>query len=170
MNRIIKIVDGFPAVVVDHWHVIRDAEAAESDLIHASHRLIPLSHWHAFKEQKTHLPFAIAPWISSGEDFECLFEDIDEVPLIAVDFPSFRDGRGYSVAYLLRRRFNFRGELRAIGEVLRDQLKHMRQCGFDAFDVRSDKDIHQEILGLKDFSVRYQGTATEALPLFRRRL
>ncbi len=90
-------------------------------------------------------------------------------PLIAIDFPSFRDGRGYSLAYLLRRRLGWRGELRAVGEVLRDQLAHLRQCGFDAFAVRADKSVEDALKGLAGLSVLYGRSAIEPRPLFRRR-
>ncbi|MCY1525939.1 hypothetical protein D9M68_609400 [compost metagenome] len=91
------------------------------------------------------------------------------MPLIALDFPTFRDGRGYSQAYLLRTRLGWQGELRAIGEVLRDQLSHMRQCGFDAFAVRQDKSVEDALKGLAGISVQYGRSALEPRPLFRRR-
>jgi uncharacterized protein (DUF934 family) len=70
---------------------------------------------------------------------------------------------------LLRTRYGWAGELRAIGDVLRDQLNYMRRCGFDAFSVRSDKDIHDAIKSFSHYSVRYQGAVDNPLPLFRRR-
>jgi uncharacterized protein (DUF934 family) len=91
------------------------------------------------------------------------------VPLIALDFPSFRDGRAYSQAYLLRTRMGWQGELRAIGDVLRDQLSHMRQCGFDAFAVREDKSAEEALKGLAGTSVLYGRSVIEPRPLFRRR-
>ena len=91
------------------------------------------------------------------------------LPLIALEFPSFRDGRAYSQAYLLRTRLGWQGELRAVGDVLRDQLSHMRQCGFDAFAVREDKSATDALKGLNGISVLYGRSVLEPRPLFRRR-
>ncbi|MNR36788.1 hypothetical protein D3C85_1547560 [compost metagenome] len=88
--------------------------------------------------------------------------------LVAVDFPVFRDGRGFSSAYLLRTRYHWDGQLRAIGDVLRDQLNFMKRCGFDAFAVRADKNIDDAIKGFTEFTVAYQASVDEPLPLFRR--
>ena len=87
---------------------------------------------------------------------------------MAVDFPVFRDGRGYSTAFLLRQRLGFTRELRAIGDVLRDQVDFMRRCGFDAYAVRADKNIEDALNGFGEISVRYQGAIDEPRPLFRR--
>ena len=78
--------------------------------------------------------------------------------MVAVDFPKFADGRGYSIAYNLRARLGYTGELRAIGDVLRDQLFYMQRVGFDAFAVREDKNIHDALKGLTDFSEVYQAS------------
>lgn len=98
-------------------------------------------------------------------------EDILELarlPLIALDFPSFTDGRGYSNARLLRDRFNYKGELRAVGDVLRDQLFYMARCGIDSFALKAGKDIEGALAAFQDFSVTYQASADEPRPLFRR--
>jgi len=108
-------------------------------------------------------------WLSPDDDPQRLVGRLDELPLIAIDFPSFRDGRGYSLAYLLRSRLGWRGELRAVGDVLRDQLAHMRQCGFDAFAVREDKSVEDALKGLVGLSVLYGRSVIEPRPLFRRR-
>ena len=70
---------------------------------------------------------------------------------------------------LLREKHGFAGELRAIGDVLRDQLYYLRQCGFNAFAVRSDRNLEAALKGLSDFSDNYQATAARPVPLFRRR-
>ena len=108
-------------------------------------------------------------WLAPDDDPEELIWRLKEPALIAIDFPSFRDGRGYSLAYLLRSRLGWRGELRAVGDVLRDQLAHMRQCGFDAFAVREDKSVEDALKGLAGLSVLYGRSVIEPRPLFRRR-
>ena len=89
--------------------------------------------------------------------------------VIAVNFPKFSDGRGYSVGRLLRERYGFRGELRAVGEVARDHLHAMSQCGFDAFELRPGEDPQEALGAFSDFSEQYQATAAQPTPLFRRR-
>ncbi len=99
---------------------------------------------------------------------EALAPYFDRITLIAVDFPKFTDGRGYSTARLLRMRYGWSGELRAIGDVLPDQVFYMQRCGFDSFEVRADKKLDTALAALDTFSVRYQG-AEDELPLYRRR-
>lgn len=92
----------------------------------------------------------------------------DELPLIAIDFPKFSDGRGYSSARLLRDRLGYRGELRAVGDVLRDQLFYMLRCGIDSFALKAGKDIEGALEAFREFSVTYQAAADDPRPLFRR--
>jgi len=94
---------------------------------------------------------------------------VGELAVIAINFPKFSDGRGYSLARLLRERYGYKGELRAIGEVARDHLHAMAQCGFDAFQLRAGEDPHEALQAFGDFSEQYQATAAQPAPLFRRR-
>ena len=89
--------------------------------------------------------------------------------VIAVNFPKFSDGRGYSIGRLLRERYGYKGELRAVGEVARDHLHAMEQCGFNAFQLREGEDPQEALTGFGDFSDSYQATAARPEPLFRRR-
>ena len=89
--------------------------------------------------------------------------------VIAINFPKFGDGRGYSIARLLRERYGYKGELRAVGEVARDHLHAMAQCGFDAFQLREGENPQEALRAFSDFSDQYQATAAQPLPLFRRR-
>jgi len=88
---------------------------------------------------------------------------------IEVNFPKFGDGRGFSIARLLRERHGYKGELRAVGEVARDHLYYMEQCGFDAFLLRDGEDVEEALAAFDDFSEAYQATAAQPVPLFRRR-
>src|SRR4029077_2163150 len=107
-------------------------------------------------------------WRAASDDPPPIAPWLPRLPLLAVDFPKFTDGRGYSVAYLLRSRFGYRGELRAIGDVLPDQLFFMRRVGFDAFAVRPDKDIRQALHYLQLFWAPYQVWWDNPAPAFRR--
>lgn len=145
MNNVIRLVNGQAVIDRDDpWSL---------------ERLVPLADWQP----------GDGLLISPDDDVENLQLPLAELTLIAIDFPSFRDGRGYSQAYLLRRRLGWKGELRAVGDVLRDQLSHMRQCGFDSFAVRADKSVEDAVKGLAGMSVLYGRSAIEPRPLFRRR-
>jgi uncharacterized protein (DUF934 family) len=89
--------------------------------------------------------------------------------VVAVRFPKYGDGRGYSIGRLLRERYGYAGELRAVGEVARDHLFMLAHCGFDAFELREGEDPQAALAAFDDFSDLYQASAAQPLPLFRRR-
>ena len=155
------------AIVEDRWTLLRDA-ASLADVSADSPVIVPLALW-----QSEHETLAargnVGVWLKPDDDPDSLAGDAERLPLIAIDFPKFVDGRGYSSARLLREKHRFAGELRAIGDVLRDQLYYLRQCGFDAFAVRVDRSAEDALGGLDDFSDNYQSTAARPVPLFRRR-
>jgi len=96
-------------------------------------------------------------------------DGVSAFALIAINFPSFMDGRGFSVARLLRERYQFTGELRATGGVIRDQLCYLQRCGFSSFDLADDIDVAAAAESLKDLTEAYQVSADKPAPLFRRR-
>jgi uncharacterized protein (DUF934 family) len=88
---------------------------------------------------------------------------------VEINFPKFGDGRGFSIARLLRERYGYKGELRAVGQVARDHLYYMEQCGFDAFLLREGEDVAEALAAFDDFSEAYQASVAQPVPLFRRR-
>jgi uncharacterized protein (DUF934 family) len=94
---------------------------------------------------------------------------LEGVARVEVNFPKFGDGRGYSIARLLRERYGYRGELRAVGHITRDLLFYLESCGFDAFELRAGEDPHQALASFEDFSEAYQTSVARPQPLFRRR-
>jgi uncharacterized protein (DUF934 family) len=94
---------------------------------------------------------------------------LEGVSRIEVSFPKFGDGRGYSIARLLRTRYGYRGELRAVGHITRDLLFFMESCGFDAYELREGEDPHEALAAFEDFSESYQASVARPVPLFRRR-
>jgi uncharacterized protein (DUF934 family) len=156
-------------IVDDHWNVLKLSEGDSPDTITvpAGHQIVPLRVWLA---QRTTLATRkdIGVWLASDERAEQLKEDIASLSLIAVDFPAFSDGRGYSIAFNLRSRLGFDGEIRAIGDVLRDQLFYMQRVGFNAFATREDRSIEDALKGLTDFSDVYQTSWDQKTPLYRR--
>ncbi|MGB8076783.1 MAG: DUF934 domain-containing protein [Gallionella sp.] len=153
----------------DDWTVLRLGEQDTPDgvVVPPGKVIVPLNVWQAQRDA-LHDRAELGVWLASDERAEDLKDDIDQFSVIAVDFPKFADGRGYSIARLLRTRLGYRGELRAIGDVLRDQMFYMQRVGFDAFAARTDKDIGDARRGLSDFTFSYQASSDERLPLFRR--
>ena len=104
------------------------------------------------------------------DDPRSLAERLPGLKLIAINFPKHGDGRGYSIARLLRERYGYKGELRAIGVVARDHLQLMAQCGFDSFQLREGEDAQAALAAFGDISEAYQASAAQPVPLFRRRV
>ncbi len=156
-------------IVEDDWHVLRldEQDTAENITVATGKIIAPLRVWQAQRDslqQRSDL----GVWLGSAERPEELKDDLQKFAVIAVDFPRFADGRGYSIAYNLRVHLGYTGELRAIGDVLRDQLFYMQRVGFDAFAPRPDRDIEDALKGFADFSDVYQISYNQKLPLFRR--
>ena len=108
--------------------------------------------------------------LEPADDPASVADRLGRVARVEVNFPKFGDGRGYSIAKLLRERYGYKGELRAVGDVVRDHLYYMENVGFDAFLLREGEDPVEALTGFDDFSEAYQATATRPVPLFRRRL
>jgi len=107
--------------------------------------------------------------LEPGDDPARAADRLRSAARVEVNFPSFTDGRGYSIARLLRERHGYLGELRAVGDVQRDQLFYLARCGFDAFLLRDGLDAQEALSALHDFSEAYQASVERPEPLFRRR-
>jgi len=157
------------AIVADDWNLLKlaEGEAPASVAVPAGKQIVPLAVWLAQKPA-LRTRHDIGVWLAPDEPADSLKDDAASLPLIAVDFPNFADGRGYSTAFNLRTRIGFIGELRAIGDVLRDQLFYLQRVGFNAFATRPDRTIGDALKGLTDFSESYQTSWDQKTPLFRR--
>ena len=111
----------------------------------------------------------IGVWIDAGEEVGSLAPQIACLPVIGLNFPAFFDGRNLSTATLLRRDHGFTGELRAIGDVRRDQVLEMEHCGINAFELAPGQDPESVLAGLTPFTYNYQATIRRPEPLFRQR-
>lgn len=166
MSKLIK--DG--AIIENIWTLIAKPEA-DANLVEipTGNVIIPLSIWIAQKNQLQSRN-DVGVWLDSDETAEQIGEDSKKLPLVAVNFPLFMDGRAFSTAKLLRERFGFKGELRAIGNLIRDQLCYLRRCGVNAFAFNNpDIKLEEAVKSLNDFSEYYQASVDQPLPLFRRR-
>ena len=106
----------------------------------------------------------------NNRDLDDLVPYLDRLAAVALVFPSFRDGRAYSQARLLRERYGYDGELRAAGQVLRDQFVFMSRAGFDAFEVKKDADADAFAETVQRYSVFYQPTGDGRVAAFNRRM
>ncbi|WP_422459189.1 DUF934 domain-containing protein [Endozoicomonas sp. ALB115] len=108
-------------------------------------------------------------WFDSDEEPETVANALNQFEVIAVNFPRFMDGRGYSLARLLRERFHYRGDIRAIGDILVDQLYYLKRCGFSSFRLREDQNPDYALAALTTFSTDYQTAADKLPPVYRLR-
>jgi uncharacterized protein (DUF934 family) len=155
----------------DNWHLI-DASVGVDELAELDGKdvIVPLCCWLAEQDHISGRRGQTGVWLESHELPSALRADLSRLPLIALDFPVFSDGRAYSSARELRQNLGYSGEVRAIGDVLRDQLFYMRRCGFNAFALRDDQDIETALCAFTDFSEGYQASVDRPIPLFRRRV
>lgn len=160
-----NLICGRQLVDEDAWQVLTDVPDGP---LPDGALLLPLPYWLAHREAMRQRP-ATGVWLASHEEPEALAGDLPQLTLIAIHFPQFADGRGYSSARILRERLGYRGDLRAFGDVLRDQLFYLKRSGFSSFAIRSDRSAAEALAGLDDFSVCYQGASDDPQPLFRHR-
>ncbi|AYN94202.1 DUF934 domain-containing protein [Pseudomonas sp. LTJR-52] len=165
MQRIIKGRE----VVTDNWHLL-PKETTFEEIPNSDNVIIPAALWLEHGHALTTRDGGLGVWLDSDEEPESIADSLEHFQVIAINFPAFTDGRGFSYARLLRERFGYKGELRAIGDVLQDQLFFMQRCGFDAYVIRADRDPEAALAGLDDFTVAYQSSVDQPQPLFRRRL
>jgi uncharacterized protein (DUF934 family) len=131
--------------------------------------IVPLARWLRERDALLTRRGETGVCLETDANPETLAADLSRLKLVAIRFASFTDGRGYTLARLLRDRYGYRGELRAIGDVLRDQLYYLWRCGFDAFVLRPGQDAEQALAAFDDFSESYQSSVERPAPLFRRR-
>lgn len=163
-----------PALVIrngqvenDTWLNIHDAEALAAAPAGAA-VLVPLSLWLSSRAALL-ARGQVGVHLGAADEPAQLAPDLASLTLISVDFPQFTDGRGYSIGRLLRERYGYQGELRAVGDVQRDQLFYLTRSGFNAFVLRADKDPYKALTAHRDFSEAYQTAVDQPVPLFRRR-
>ena len=164
MQRIIK-----NGQIIDETWQLLPKDASLDDIRNSGDIIVSLALWVEHDRALLARDGGLGVWLDAGEEIEEIADQLQHFQVIALNFPAFTDGRHYSTAYLLRTRYGYRGEVRAIGDVLRDQLFALRRVGFDAFALRADKDPQDALQSFADFAEVYQASADQPLPLFRRR-
>ncbi len=144
-------------LVEDRWSLVPPADETVSKIECLTKNLIiPFEQWKQDRESLLAADGQKGVFISNDDDVLELANDIAVLDLICIEFPAAGDGRGYSQAKLLRDRLGFTKEIRAIGEVLTDQLFLMRRSGINAFELQAGQDLDASLERLQPFSVSYQ--------------
>lgn len=120
--------------------------------------IVSLEQWQEHRNDLANRTDPLGIVLRSDEKPVAIADDLEHFALIALDFPAFGDGRAYSSARLLRDRYGFQGELRAVGEVLLEQLHFMHRVGFDSFALSSEDAARDWEIAAADISVWYQPT------------
>lgn len=154
-------------IIEDNWTRVDTVEAEQ--VLPDGDIIVPFSYWKQNRDALKGRAGNLAVCLNGDDRVEELAADLGQFSLVALDFPAFKDGRCYSHARLMRDRYGFKGDLRAVGDVLRDQLFYLKRCGFSSFFIRHDKDINDAMKAFNDFSVKYQTAADGALPVYRLR-
>ncbi len=150
------------AIVEDNWIKVDNADDIGSQNV-----FIPAKLWSNNPDLQN--KDNISLWIEADTQLDDLeLEKITQLAVIAIDFPIFTDGRGFSKARLLRERYHFQGEIRAVGNIVRDQLCYLKRCGFNAFQLE-ETNLEAALRSLDDFTEGYQTSVDQPIPLFRRR-
>ena len=148
----------------DDWQIVQDgAEAIDRTRV-----IVPAQYAVDHAAPLFSADREIGIWLEGDAELDHIVDLVDRVPIIAINFPAFNDGRGLSLAVLLRTRFGYTSELRAIGDVHTDMLHYLRRCGFDSYLLPDGRDPATALIALDSLTDFYQGSVMQPLPAFRR--
>jgi uncharacterized protein (DUF934 family) len=154
-------------LVEDNWTLIEDGRA---EIEPGSGKVIvTLARWRGEREALLAAHAAVGVLVPNTADIEAVFAEIADRALIVLQFPAFTDGRALSQAVVLRKRLGFSGELRAVGDVIRDLVFWLGRCGFDSIVPRKDQKLEDCRAALREFTVAYQAAADGHAPVWVRR-
>jgi uncharacterized protein (DUF934 family) len=154
-------------IVADDWTVVEDGRtelAASGGKV-----IVTLSRWRAERAALLAGHSAVGVLVPNTADIEAVYPEIADRALITLQFPTFTDGRALSQAVVLRKRLGFRGELRAVGEIIRDLVFWLGRCGFDSIVPRQDQSLEGCRAALNEIDVAYQAAADGHTPVWVRR-
>ena len=139
-------------VLSDPWRFIEADEVGAACNVVTQHVILPMRLWLVHGQRLRERGYSVGVWLGPADEPEELPPALETLPVIAVQFSTFTDGRGYSQGRILRERMGYRGDLRAIGDILRDQMYLLHKCGFSSFALRADQSPEEAVAALKDFS------------------
>jgi uncharacterized protein (DUF934 family) len=149
------------SVINDTWKYVDEEPAALAVIV-------PLARFQEERAQWLASTAILGVRLGPADDVATLKDDLARISLIALEFGGIGEGRGYSQAQLLRKRYSFTGEIRAVGKIQRDQLFYMARCGFDAFEFPEGADLNVALTAFDDYSVAYQSSTDRGLDLEKR--
>ncbi len=147
-------------IVEDTWRFVDEGDAAGDGNV-----IVPFRRWCAEPELRSAHAGELAIWVDGDDDVQEVSRAINVFALIGVKFPVFSDGRSFTLARILRERYRYRGEIRALGDVARDQLQFMARCGIDSFALRESDDFDAALDAFSELSCVYQHAADDAVPV-----
>lgn len=153
-------------IVADSWQTIADESNIKQ--LPGGKLIVSLAFWNDHKQALIARDDDLGIMLNPEDDVADIAADLASFALVALQFPAFRDGRAYSQARNLRQHHGYQGEIRARGNVLRDQLAFMERVGFNSFEIDSHQDINDAINGFDEIDIKYQSSSDEPLPLYKR--
>jgi uncharacterized protein (DUF934 family) len=165
MSTVLRWRDGRAAIEADAWTALAD----EAVLPEQGKFILSLARWRKEQPALESARARIGVRIPNTEDVLALWPELSGQPLLALEWPASGDGRAFTQARLLRERCGYRGEIRAVGDVLRDQLQYMQRCGVDVFVPRADQDVDDCLRAFADFDLAYQATGDGLAQVWARR-
>jgi uncharacterized protein (DUF934 family) len=168
--RLIPSVSGTRKTRIDSddWKIVGLAEGEDLSQLPEGRVLVPLALWNSRRHEFV-ARGDVGVWLKPDDEPAELAGDVERLAVIALHFPKWGEGRGYSNGALLRTRHAYRGELRAFGDIGRDHLFNLARCGFDAFVLPPHRDPGDALAAFGDPTLRYQGAVDDPSPLFRKR-
>jgi uncharacterized protein (DUF934 family) len=151
-------------IVADSWRHLSDDEPVPTTPCTVS-----AARWLREREELLKHEGPLGIRLTGDDRLEDFAADFERVPLIVVEFPTMVDGRGFSIARLLHERYGYKGEIRARGKFIRDQVFYLHRVGCNAFEFAEGEDLESILPLLHEFSVTYQAAADDPRPLYRRR-
>lgn len=143
-----------------HWRHVPDGALTGTELTKPSGAVIvALADWRSNKAALLRRDAPVGVRLGSGDGIDDIVDDLDSIALVALEFASFTDGRGYTHARRLREMYGYRGEIRAVGDVSRDRLAFMERCGFSAYELQPNSDLQDALKAFVEISVVYQPAA-----------
>ncbi len=154
-------------LVEDRWQMV--AEEVDASKLPEGDIIVTAQAWQTNRAALLKRHGSLGITLNGDDDLESIVPDLGHFDVIALQFPVFRDGRPYSMARRLREHAGYEGEIRAVGDVLRDQLAYMERVGFDAFVIDPRQSTEEALKAFDEITVKYQASSDEALPIYRRR-
>jgi len=152
-------------IAQDTWRTLSD----DDSVIGNGPIIISFERWRDARDALKRHNGPLGIRMKSNQPPALIADDLERFDLIALEFPTLQDGRAFSYARLLRERHGFKGEIRAVGDVFKDQLYFMQRCGFSSFELPAGRDPEDAKKALKSFSVAYAPAADATVPAFKRR-